>query len=97
MVFVACWAALEMFAHARDLLVGVSVGELELDVAVELVEAPLACQLRPRRSEEPGEEKAVIGVVGWRHVIGCACTGRRPVRRAVSRPRSLCRPVWTVL
>ena len=50
MVFVACWAALEMRAHTRNLLVSVSVGELELDVAVQLVEAPLAGQLRPRRS-----------------------------------------------
>jgi hypothetical protein len=81
-VFVACWAALEMLAHARDLLVGVSVGELELDVAVELVEAPLARQLGPRRSEEPGEEKALIG--GSRR--GCPPVGQRRGQDASRHP-----------
>ena len=96
-LFVACWAALEMFVHTRDLLVGVSVGKLELNVAVELVEAPLAGQLGPRRSEEPGEEKAGIGAVGWNHENGYPCTADAQSAGAVSRPRSMCRPVWTAL
>ena len=51
MVFVAGRAAFEVRAHARDLLVRGGAVELELDVAVELVEALLARQLRTGRAE----------------------------------------------
>jgi hypothetical protein len=52
-VLVACRAALEMRAHARDPLLGGRSGELELNVVVELLAALLAGQLRARRAEEP--------------------------------------------
>jgi hypothetical protein len=52
-VLAAGRAALEVRPHARHRGVGVAAGELELDVAVELVEARLAGQLRVGRSEQP--------------------------------------------
>ena len=54
-VLLAGRAAFEVCAHSRDLLVGGSAGELELDVSVELVEALLARQFRASRAEESAE------------------------------------------
>src|SRR5204862_3386759 len=49
-------APLEVRAHVRDQLVGGLPGELELDVAVELLEAGLARQLRPLGPHEPVDQ-----------------------------------------
>ena len=43
--------ALEMRLHARDLSISITAGELQLDVAVEVLEALVARQLRFCRSE----------------------------------------------
>ena len=62
MVLIAGRAAFEMRAHTRDLLVGGCAGELELDVAVELVEALLAGQLGPAgRGAGQGVAGAAVG------------------------------------
>jgi hypothetical protein len=45
-VLVAGRAAIEVRAHARNLAIGVRFGQFELDVAVELLEALFAGQLR---------------------------------------------------
>jgi hypothetical protein len=45
-LLVASGAAMEMGPHPGDRLVGVGSGELKLDVAVELLEALLAAELR---------------------------------------------------
>jgi hypothetical protein len=42
----AGWAADEVGAEARDARVGVGASELELDVAVEVLEAFVAAELR---------------------------------------------------
>lgn len=52
MVLGASGAAFEVRAHARDLPVRFALGQRELDVAVERLEARLAGQLRARRSDE---------------------------------------------
>ena len=56
MVLIAGRAAFEVRVHARDLLVRGGAGELELDVAVEFVEALLAGQLRTGWAEESLDE-----------------------------------------
>src|SRR5688500_3474339 len=48
-------AAVEMRAQPGDRGVRVGAGELELDVAVELVEARLAADLGLGRTEQPGD------------------------------------------
>jgi hypothetical protein len=60
-LLVAGLAALEVRAHAGDQLVGAAAAlpELELDVAVELLEALLAAQLGAGRPEQASQ-----GVVG---------------------------------
>jgi hypothetical protein len=50
-VLVAGRAALEVRSHAGDARVGVAAGELELDVAVQVLEAFVARQLGARRTE----------------------------------------------
>jgi hypothetical protein len=50
-VLAAGRAAFEVGAHAGDLLLGFSTREFQFDVAVELLEALLAGQLRPHRTE----------------------------------------------
>jgi hypothetical protein len=46
-VILASGAALEVRSHARDRRVGVSSAELELDVVVEVLEAPRRSALGP--------------------------------------------------
>src|SRR5215207_1252961 len=45
MVLSACWAALEVRAHARNRRIGVRPAQLKLEVAIELLEALLAADL----------------------------------------------------
>ena len=61
-VFRAGGAALEVGAHARDRRVGVGAGELELDVAVELLEALLAAELRAAGAGQAREQTFSIAV-----------------------------------
>src|SRR3954468_19693507 len=49
-------AAVEVCAHAGDPRVGRLAGEAQLDVAVELLEALLAGQLRVRGAEDPSQD-----------------------------------------
>src|SRR6476620_3295742 len=58
-------AAVEMRAHAGDPGVAGLAGEAQLDVAVELLEALLAGQLRSARAEHPAQER--VAVVVARH------------------------------
>ena len=50
-----------MRAEARNGRVGVVAGELELDVAVELVEADVAADLGLARAEEAAERLLEVG------------------------------------
>src|SRR6185503_7922264 len=59
-LFRARGTADEMGAQARDELVGGSACELELDVAVELREAPVAVDLRLVAAEQPLESRIEI-------------------------------------
>ena len=65
-------------------------GELELDVAVEFVEALLARQLRTGRAEESRDEG------GFGHGVA-SVSAPAPRPRAASARRSLRRASWTVL
>src|SRR4051794_17822424 len=82
-------AAVEVSAEAGDGGVGVLPGELELDVAVEEVEALVAADLRLRRAEEPAERLLQIGTVhrhlssGWSSSANPrSCRSCRSFRRA---------------
>ena len=61
MFLAAGGAAVEMGAQARHCGVGVLAGELELDVAIELLEAGVAADFRLRRSEKPSQRLRRIG------------------------------------
>src|SRR3954469_9068975 len=63
-------AAAEVRGHAGHGALGVGPGELEVDVAVQLVEADLAGDLRL-----PGAEQAVQHGGGWRVVHRVSSTG----------------------
>ena len=56
MLLAAGGAAGEVRAQARNRPVGVETRELELDVAVELVEAGVAANLGAGRTEQPVEQ-----------------------------------------
>ncbi len=60
MVLAAGRAAGEVLAHPRHGGVGVAAGELELDVAVELLEALLAGELVLCRAEQSLQYPAVL-------------------------------------
>ena len=49
-------AALEVRPYAGDRDVGLASRELQLDVAIELLEAPLACQLLAGRAQQTGQQ-----------------------------------------
>ena len=51
----ACGAALEVGAHAGDLPIGVGPRQLQLHVAIELLEAFVAADLATHGAEEPTE------------------------------------------
>ena len=53
-------ASLEMGAHAGDRRVGAGAGELELYVAVELLEALLAAELGPVRTQKRTQQPFVF-------------------------------------
>ena len=92
-------AALEVRAQPGHGGVRVAAGELELDVAVELVEALLAADLGPGRAEQARASRR-SGVVRWRRVMAPSSRrGRRGSRpRAASElPRSLRRASCSVL
>ena len=61
MLLAAGGAAVEMRAEAWKGRVGVPARELEPDVAVELVEALVAADLRLGRAEQPAERLLQIG------------------------------------
>src|SRR3954469_16436194 len=53
-------AALEVGVHAGDPRLGRLAGERQLDVAVELLEALLAAQLRGAGAEDPTQDAAFL-------------------------------------
>jgi hypothetical protein len=61
-VLVAGRASFEVRLHAWDRAVGVGPREPELDVAVELLEALLAAQLRSGRTGKAREQ--TLGILG---------------------------------
>ena len=79
--FVAGLAAFKVRAHPGNRLVGVSAGEFELDLAVELIEALLAGELGVGGSEQPSQERIACpeSVVSSSSPSG----GRQPERVAV--------------
>jgi hypothetical protein len=82
-LLVAGLAALEVRAHAGDKLVGArgAVLELDLDVAVELIEALLAGQLGLGGAQEASQDVVwSVGVLG--HAWPSACSRRRSLWRA---------------
>jgi hypothetical protein len=56
---------LEVGAHARDSGIRIGAVDLQLDVAIELLEAFLATQLWPRWPKQPLEEAGF----GWVRVL----------------------------
>ena len=64
MLLAAGGAACEVRAQAGERRVGVLTGELELDVAIELVEALVAADLRLRRPEQPVQRLVQIRSLG---------------------------------
>ncbi len=73
MVLVAGRASLEVRLHAWDRAVGVGPREPELDVAVELLEALLAAQLRSGRTGKAREQ--TLGISGVNELISRLRTG----------------------
>jgi hypothetical protein len=55
-LFVTRWAAEKVSAHARHSLIRVAGRQLALDIDIEQLEALLATQFRPRRTEQPREQ-----------------------------------------
>src|SRR5205085_3854152 len=88
-------AALEVRPHARNDRVGLGARELELDVAVELLKALIAGELRAARAGQGREQTVSIGK-GW-----CAHDDSRspsmPMPLAPSAALSFCRASWRVL
>ena len=79
MVLVAGGAAGEMGPQAGQGGVGVLAGELEVDVAVELVEAGIAADLGLGGAEQPPERVGeVVGSVMSSPWTTCRARGRRP-------------------
>src|SRR5579872_664167 len=64
-------AALEVRAHARNRRVGIAAVELELDVAIELLEALIAAELRACGTGEARDQAISIAAGGSCH-SGCA-------------------------
>lgn len=59
-ILLARGAADQVSLHPGDGRVGVVAGEFEVDVAVELLEALLAADLRPSRSEQPSQRLGAV-------------------------------------
>src|SRR5215211_9153577 len=85
-VFGAGGTAFEVGVHAGDPRLGGLVGQGQLDVAVELLEALLAGQLRGPGAEDPPQDRVAFAVVAHHSSSPFAPT-RKP--RAASAPRSL--------
>lgn len=66
MVVAAGRTAREVRTHTGDGAIGVPAVELQLDVAVKLLEAVLAAELRPGGSQQRREQAATIGEFGRR-------------------------------
>jgi hypothetical protein len=75
-------AAGEMRGKRRHGRGGVGAGDLELDVAVELVEALVAAELRHAGAEQPAERLLELGSlhhssfssqVSWESPLACRC------------------------
>src|SRR3954468_13387465 len=75
-------AAVEVGAHTRDAVVGCIAGERQLDIVVELLEAPLAGQLRRTGTEAPAEN-----LIALHHSSSPPAPTRKP--RAARAARSL--------
>src|SRR3954452_6090598 len=80
-VLLAGRTALEVSAHARHRRFGVGARQRQLDVAVELLEALLAGQLRPGGAEDAAQAQQVV-------VLGVAHEDASGSRRSESRPRA---------
>src|SRR6059058_1584141 len=79
-------AALEVGVHAGDPRIGRLAGERQLDVAVELLEALLAGQLRSAGAEDPAQDGASF-LVALHRVSSPSVPTRKP--RSASAARSL--------
>src|SRR3954465_3921234 len=79
-------AALEVGVHAGDPRLGRLAGERQLDVAVELLEALLAGQLRGPGAEDPAQDGASF-LVALHRVSSPSVPTRKP--RSASASRSL--------
>src|SRR5919197_1009426 len=93
-LLVAGGAALEMRSQPRDLLLGIRAGDLELDVAVELLEALVAGHLGAGGPQQASQES-----VEARHhrVVPPPAVGSSAKPSASRRPRSFRRASWIVL
>ena len=85
-------AALEMGAQPRNRSVGIGARQLELDVAVELVEADLSADLLLGRAEQAAERGLQIRTFGHRASPRCSSSGNPESSRCVrSFRRASCR------
>src|SRR5262245_33022993 len=88
-------AAGEMSAQPRDRRVGVCAGELQLDVAVELLEALVAADLRLGRPEQPPER--LLQLRSLRHVPSSSVSRESPSssKCPLSFRRASCRVLYS--
>ena len=92
-ILAACGAPREMGLRAGDRGVGVTAGELQLDVAVELLEALLAADLGPAGPEQPREQLSCDVVVApsassFLPVVEGECRARPAARAACGARRA---------
>ena len=90
---------LEVLAHSRNAGVGVCLPQLQLDVAIELLEAFLTAQLGPLRSEQPLEHAVLARVSVFAGQLGPAISSSGTNRSPASArwARSFLRASWIVL
>src|SRR5436190_12725800 len=60
-ILAAGWAAVEVCLHSGNRCVRIGAGQLELDIAVEILEAGFTRQLWPRRAQQISNDLVVTG------------------------------------
>jgi hypothetical protein len=96
-VLVARGAALEVRPHTLDRRVGVLAGAPELDVAVEVLEALLAGQLRALWAEQPAQQFGGSRHAAFAHAVRPSRSESSASPSTASRALSFLRASWRVL
>src|SRR5438552_16603801 len=89
-VIVAGRASLEVRSHSWNRLVGIGAGQLQLDIAIQLLEALLAAELGPLRAKQ-GAQHLVVLMPRHASSFPSSPTSLMLIPREARNARSFCR------